>query len=331
VKLVTTAALLAGLMAGLVACRPRDAGRRGPKVAFLLATLQEERYQNDKRYFEDAARALGCTPFTLSADNDNARQLSQVEDSISRGARTLVIQPTDSAAAAAYVDKAHERGVKVLSYDRGIRESPTGAPDAQVAHDSFHVGVLQAEAAVKATGGRGTYVLLDGQAGHSVAMEIARGYHSVLDPLVKSGALKIATERNHDSWSPEQALKSVEDALAMTRGDVQAILCNNSGMARGAVQALEAAGKKGVFVAGADADAANVAYVCQGKQSVEVLKAIRPLAERAAQLACALAKGQPPGDAKAGTVAVTLVTRENARRLLAESGVYDDSTLTACR
>ena len=44
-------------------------------------------------------------------------------------------------------------------------------------------------------------------------------------------------------------------------------------MARGAVQAVQAAKlAQEVFIAGADADAANVNYVCEGKQSVEVLK-----------------------------------------------------------
>ena len=62
-------------------------------------------------------------------------------------------------------------------------------------------------------------------------------------------------------------------------------------MARGAVQAMQAAklGKQ-VFIAGADADAANVDYVCEGKQSVEVLKDIKPLAEKAAEVAAQLAR-----------------------------------------
>src|SRR5438067_430946 len=69
------------------------------KVAFLLSTLQEERYQKDKKYFEEKATSLGLAPFTLAADNDNAKQLAQVEDALSRGAKVLVIQPTDSVAA----------------------------------------------------------------------------------------------------------------------------------------------------------------------------------------------------------------------------------------
>lgn len=307
--------------------RSADSGK--PKVAFLLSTLQEERYQKDKTYFETAARKFGLAPFTLAADNDNARQLNEVEDALARGARVLVIQPTDSAAAGAYVSKAHERGASVVAYDRDIKN---GAVDYYVAHDSFKVGVLQAQAAVRATGGKGNFVLLDGQSGHSVATEITRGYYSVLQPYLDAHAIEIVVEKSHDSWSPEQALKTVEDAIAKSRGRLAAILANNSGMARGAVQAVKAAGLQNVFIAGADADAANVEYVCEGKQSVEVLKAIKPLAEKAAEVAAALVKtGLPGGTTQIAAVPVELVTADNARRLVVDSGFQLASALPACK
>ena len=272
--------------------------------------------------------------FTFSADNDNSRQLAQVEDALSRGAKVLVIQPTDSAAAAAYVGKAHEKGAKVVAYDRSIR----GDADFYVAHDSHAVGVMQAEAAIKATGGKGNFVLLDGQSGHSVASEIARGYHDTLDPYVQKGDVKIVVEKSHDASAPEQALKTVEDALAKTKGDLQAVLANNSGMARGAVQAVQAAGKAGVFIAGADADAANANFVCEGKQSVEVLKDIKPLAEKAAQVAASLAMGKSVegGTPLPGTktpviaVPVLLVDAGNAKALLVDSGFHQASAVPAC-
>lgn len=316
--------------AGACAKSP-DAGK--PKVAFLLSTLQEERYQKDKAYFEAAARKLGLAPFTLAADNDNARQLNEVEDALARGAKVLVIQPTDSAAAGAYVSKAHEDGVPVVAYDRNIK---SGAVDYYVAHDSFRVGVLQAEAAVKATGGRGNFVLLDGQSGHSVAMEIARGYYSVLQPLIDAGHVHIVVEKSHDAWSPEQALKTVEDAIAKSNGNLAAILANNSGMARGAVQAVQQAKLAHVFIAGADADAANVEYVCEGKQSVEVLKEIRPLAERAAEVAAELVRsgtvaGSGNGKTPVAAVAVNLVEPGNARALVIDSGFQEAAALPACK
>jgi D-xylose transport system substrate-binding protein len=306
------------------------------KVAFLLSTLQEERYKKDQNYFEEKAKALGLSSFTLAADNDNAKQLAQVEDALSRGAKVLVIQPTDSVAASSYVAKAHAKGAKVVAYDRSI-----GSPelDYYVAHDSFRVGVIEAEAAVKATAGKGNYVLLNGQSGHSVALEIARGYMSVLQPYVDRGDIKIVSQKNHDAWSPEQSLKTMEDAIAKNKGDIQAVLANNSGMARGAVQAIAAAnlGSKGIFVAGADADAANVNYVCEGKQSLEVWKDIRPLADMAANVASALVRGtevpgvaREPGKVPTANVPVLPVTKDTAKALLVDSGFHPAKAVPAC-
>ena len=332
--LVAVSTLVAG-----TACRSSsggaggEGGAGGAKVAFLLSTLQEERYKKDQKYFEDTARTKGLEVFTLSADNDNARQLSQVEDALARHARVLVVQPTDSAAAGGYVAKAHAHGAKVVAYDRSV----PGA-DFYVAHDSYSVGVMQAREAIQATHGEGNYVLLDGQSGHSVASEIARGYHETLQPYIDKGTISIVVEKNNDAWSPEQALKTVEDAIAKTKGRIAAILANNSGMARGAVQAVQAGGlaDKGVFIAGADADAANVNYVCEGKQSVEVLKDIEPLAREAAAVAAAMVQGQAvdASTSLAGvpvvSIPVVLVTRDNAKSTVLASGFHTAAELPSC-
>ena len=304
------------------------------KVAFLLSTLQEERYQKDKKYFEDKATSLGLAPFTLSADNDNAKQLAQVEDALSRGAKVIVVQPTDSTAAASYVSKAHAKGVKVVSYDRSIKSDDL---DVYVSHNAFDVGRIEAEEAVKYTGGKGNYVILDGQSGHSVVAEIDRGYMSVLKPLIDKGDIKIVVQKNHDAWSPEQSLKTMEDAIAKTKGDIQAVLANNSGMARGAVQAISAAGlsDKKIFTSGSDADAANINYVCEGKQTIEVLKDIKPLAEKAAEVALALSQNKPiegaTGKPPVINIEVHLVTKDNAKALIVDSGFQPAKSVPACK
>jgi D-xylose transport system substrate-binding protein len=316
-----TVALFSLLAVG--ACKaPED----GPQVAFLLSTLQEERYQKDLAYFEARARQLGVRVTTLAADNDNARQLAQVEDALTRGAKVLVIQPTDSQAASSYVRLAHAQGAKVIAYDRAIVADDL---DAYVSHDSYRVGVLQAEAAIAATGGKGKFVLLAGQAGHSVATEITRGYTETLAPYVSRGDVEIVSQQSHSAWSPEQALRSVEDALARAGGRVDAILANNSGMARGAVQAVEAAGLKGVFIAGADADAANVDFVCQGKQTLEVYKPIQPLAEAAADTAAAMIKGEAPASANVA-VPVEAIDADDVKARLVTTGFLSADELPGC-
>jgi len=258
-----------------------------PKIGFVLSTLQEERYQKDQKYFIEAAKRLGFEPLLVSADNNEQTQTAKVENLLSQGVKALVIQPVNSESAGNLVRIAHEDKVPVIAYDRLIKNSDV---DFYVTQDSFQVGVLQAEAAVKATGGKGNYVILMGQAGHSVAKEITRGVESV---LAKYPNIKVVVKRNHNGWSPQEALATTENALTQYKNNIAAILANNSGMAHGAIQALaeqKIVGK--VFVAGADADLASIKDVIAGRQQFEVLKDIRPLAERSAEVAYKLAMGQ---------------------------------------
>ena len=329
--------VLACVVAGLIAfAAATSSSKQPPDVALLLSTLQEERYQKDLKYFEARAKLLGVRTVVFAADNDNAKQLAQVEDALTLGAKVLVIQPTDSRAAASYVALAHRNGAKVVAYDRAIISCEL---DYYVSHDSYRVGVLQAEAAIRATGGKGKYVLLSGQSGHSVAAEITRGYLETLAPLVATGAIEIVVHQSHSAWSDEQALRTVEDALTQ-HGRVDAILANNSGMARGAVQAVAKRKFEGVFIAGADADRANVEFVCSGKQSIEVLKAIQPLAETAVDVASQLLHGETRSDTEIAldggmvpmvAVPVEVVTPANVRALLIESGFLTAGDVPACR
>ena len=71
--------------------------------------------------------------------------------------------------------------------------------------------------------------------------------------------------------------------------------------------------------------------MCEVKQSVEVLKDIRPLAERAAAVAVALAHGQPIDDDDGVIeVPVVLVTRANVGAVVVQPGFHAASALPAC-
>ena len=223
-KTLMTRLIAIALLAALAF--PGCARKDGPEVAFLLSTLQEERYQKDVKYFEARANELGLRVVTLAADNDNAKQISQVEDVLAQGVKVLVIQPTDSQAASSYV----------RSPTSTARRSPRTTarscrPISTITSRtiSYKVGVLQAKAAIAATNGKGKYVILSGQAGHSVAMEITRGYEETLAPYIAKGDIEIVMKQNHASWSPEQSLRTVEEALTRTGNHVDAILANNSG------------------------------------------------------------------------------------------------------
>lgn len=255
------------------------------KIGFVLATMQEERYQKDKKYFEDMAKKLGAEVLFASCNNNEQTQAAQVENLISKGAKALVIQAVNGETASSFVKQANKEGIPVVAYDRLITNAPLAA---FVTEDAKKVGELQAEAAIQFTKKKGKYVILMGTAGDQNAAERTEGAMNVLK---KYPEIQVVAQQAHAGWSPELAMKTVENTLTKQKNDIQAVIANNSGMARGAVQALEEQKLTGkVFVAGADADLSAMKDILSGKQQMDVYVSIQDLAEKAAKIAVSLAK-----------------------------------------
>jgi D-xylose transport system substrate-binding protein len=262
-----------------------------PKIAFLLKTMQEERYQTDRRDFIAAAEKLGAEVQFDSAGNDEERQLEEFDVALDSGAKTIVLQPVDTGTAGAMVAKANARGVRVVGYDSMLTNGPL---DVMVMQDSWAVGTLQADAMVawlQKKYGKvvGNIVLIMGQPGDSNAQALSSG---VYEMLAKNPGVKLLAQRSHADWSPDAARATADTMLLKYPGQIDAFICNNSGLAYGVMQSLQSAGlddASKVFVAGADADLRNVRLVARDKQSLEVWKEIEPLADKAAEVAVTLA------------------------------------------
>ncbi len=261
------------------------------KIGFLLKTMQEERYQRDKKAFFDKAAELGFDVVFDSANNNEQTQMALFENMLVQGVKVIVLQPVNTGTAGNMVRMAHEAGVRVIGYDSMLVNGPL---DAMVMQDSWAVGKLQAEALVQwllAKKGKveGRVVLIRGQPGDSNAKAMSQG---VLDVIAANPGLELVADQSHESWSPEKAMATAENILVKYQNQIDAFICNNSGMARGVISALEGQGladSTRVFVAGSDADLVNIQYVAQGKQAVEIWKKIDPLAQRAAEVAFILA------------------------------------------
>ena len=269
------------------------------KIGFLLKTMQEERYQRDKAAFLAKAKALGAEVIFDSANNDEQTQLAAFENMLSRGAQAIVLQPVNTGTAGSMVTSAHKGGVKVIGYDAMLVNGPL---DAMVMQDSWAVGKLQAEAMVawlkaKYGAAKGNVVLIRGQPGDSNANTMSSG---VLEVLKANPELKLVADQSHEGWSPDKAMATTENLLTKSGNKIDAVICNNSGMARGVIAALDGQGlasAEKIFVAGSDADLVNIQYVAQGKQAVDIWKKIDPLAESAAEIAVKLATN-PDKEAK---------------------------------
>ncbi|MEK8130465.1 D-xylose ABC transporter substrate-binding protein [Paenibacillus filicis] len=259
------------------------------KIGFSMDTLLEERWLKDRDLFKAAGEALGAEVKILAANGDDAKQLSQAETFIGEGVDILVIVPHNSEAMAAIVKKAHSTGIKVLAYDRLIKNSDL---DLYVSFDNERVGELQAQAITKLVP-KGKYVYIGGADTDNNAHLYKKGVFNVLQPLIDKGEITIVFDQWTEDWTPVNALANMKAALSANNNQIDAIICANDATAGGIVQALaeqQLAGR--IPVAGQDADLAAAQRVVEGTQTMTVYKPIQSLAEKAAELAVKLAKGE---------------------------------------
>lgn len=324
-KILSTAimtAMLALTSAGAMA----DA--KNPKIGFSIDDLRVERWTRDRDYFVAASEKLGAKVFVQSADANEQRQISQIENLISRGIDVLVIVPFNATVLTNSIKEAKKAGIKVIAYDRLILNADI---DAYISFDNEKVGEMQSEALVKLVP-KGNYYMLGGAPTDNNAKLFREGQMKVLQPLVDKGDIKIVGKQWVKEWSPSEALAITENALTANNNKIDAIVASNDGTAGGAIQALAAqklAGK--VAVSGQDADVAGVKRVIAGTQAMTVYKPLKSIATGAAELSVQLARNETPkynasydnGLKKVNAVLLkpTVLTKENVN-LLVTDGFY---------
>lgn len=299
-KLGMLGALLV-LVFSLVACssgatKPEDSskssgGKKNGKlvIGFSMDTLEEERWQKDRDLFVEKAESLGATVNVQAANGDDAKQISQAENLISQGVDVLVVVPHNAEVAASIVEMAHKEGIKVISYDRLIKNSDV---DLYVSFDNERVGEMQAKAITELKP-KGNYVLIEGADTDNNAHLFKQGQMNVLQPLIDKGDIKVVYDQWTDEWDPANALTNMENALTANKNKVDAVVAANDGTAGGVIQALAAQKLDGkVPVSGQDAELAAVRRLVDGTQTMTVYKPIKLIAETVADAAVKMAKDE---------------------------------------
>jgi D-xylose transport system substrate-binding protein len=317
------------------------------KVALLLPETKTTRYETaDRPDFEAKMKELAPNAQIIysNANQDANLQLSQAEAALTNGAQVLVLDPVDSAAAAAIANKAKAQGVPVIAYDRLILNS-TGV-DYYISFDNVEVGKLQAQSLMKKLDSMGlskpTIVMINGSPTDNNAKLFKQGAHSVFDPLVQQGKLVIAKEYDTPDWSPDQAQNEMQQALTALGNKVDGVYCANDGTASGAIAAMKAAGLNPIPpVTGQDAELAGIQRILVGQQYMTVYKAIKPEAEAAAELAYDLltkkpvpasmtnGKTTPNGSMDVPSVLLTpvAVTKDNIKDTVVKDGFWKVSQI----
>jgi len=286
---VATVALLVGACGG--GASP-SAG--GGKIALLLPEKQTARYEAaDRPYFEAKFKEL-CPGYTITYQNaseDATVQQTQAESAITEGVKVLVLDPVDGKAAKAIVEKAKEKKIPVISYDRLTQ----GDIDYYISFDNEMVGKLQGEALIaklKADGNpTGPITMINGSQKDNNALLFNKG---AKDAFTAAGVV-IAKEDWAANWKAEEAQTIMDGFItALGKDGFKGAYQANDGTAGGAIVAMKNAGidVTKVPTTGQDAETAAIQRIIAGQQYMTVYKAIKPEAEAAAILACKLAKGE---------------------------------------
>ncbi|HEV8392273.1 MAG TPA: sugar-binding protein, partial [Dongiaceae bacterium] len=268
----------------------------------------------------------------------------------------LVIAAIDGTTLSAILQQAHDSGVKVIAYDRLIRDS--GNVDYYATFDNFQVGVIQASSIVDGLGlknGKGPFniELFGGSPDDNNAFFFYDGAMSVLQPyidskklVVQSGQMgmdKVGTLR----WDGAVAQARMDNLLSAYYGDkrVDAVLSPYDGLSIGILSSLKGVGYGGAdqpmpIVTGQDAEVPSIKSMIAGEQYSTVFKDTRELAKVTAKMVDALLAGKevPVNDTKTYNNGVKVVPsyllkpvsvgRDNWKEILIGSGYYKEEQIT---
>jgi putative multiple sugar transport system substrate-binding protein len=282
---------------------------KGP-VAISMPTKSSARWiadgANMVKYFQEK----GYKTDLQYADDDIPNQLAQIENMVTKGAKVLVIAAIDGTTLSDVLQKAADKGVKVIAYDRLIKGSKN--VDYYATFDNFQVGVLQAgyiEQALGLKAGKGPFniELFGGSPDDNNAFFFYNGAMSVLKPYIDSGKLvvrskqlgmdKVSTLR----WDGAVAQARMDNLLSAyyTNAHVDAVLSPYDGLSIGIISSLKGVGygtpkSPMPVVTGQDAEVQSVKSMLKKEQTSTVFKDTRELAKVTVSMVDAMLAGKKP-------------------------------------
>ena len=345
--------LLFALVLGLLLGGCTSAGEQEPlseqpaadrmQIGLSFDSFVIERWLRDRDVFVSTAEEMGAIVNVQNANGDVEEQIDQIRYFIQKGMDVIVIIAIDGEALTDVVKEAKSAGIKVVSYDRLIRNAGT---DLYVSFDNEKVGYLMGEHLKETLHGEGDiYAIFGSRSDHNVDMA-----RDGLEKALEGTDISIVYSAYCDNWLAELAFDAVNEGLR-EHPQVDGIMCGNDDLAGQAIRALAEHRLAGsVPVAAQDAELAACQRILEGTQTMTVYKSVDEEARCAAQLAVRLGRGEDiPAAGEASTEsrgsegdAITVtqtifdgteeipyyviepeaVTRENLDEVIIESGFH---------
>lgn len=237
-------------------------------VGLSVSTLNNPFFVDLKEGAEEAAAELGLTLIATDAQNDANRQLSSVEDLISRGVDILIINPVDSSAIVPAIRTANNAGIPVITVDRG---ADGGTVVSHVASDNVAGGRMAGEYLIELLGGKGKVVELEGIPGTSAARDRGEGFNAAI-----ADYKDIQVVAKQEAGFDRARGLSVMENILQAQPEIDAVFAHNDEMALGALTAIRVSGRN-ILVVGFDATDDAVKAVEEGRMAATVAQKPRDM------------------------------------------------------
>ncbi|MFY1026971.1 ribose ABC transporter substrate-binding protein RbsB [Actinobacillus seminis] len=251
-------------------------------IALAISTLDNPFFVSLKDGAQKKADELGYKLVVLDSQNDPAKELANVEDLMVRGAKVLLINPTDSEAVVNAVAMANRNKVPVITLDRGAAK---GNVVTHIASDNVAGGKMAGDFIAQKFGDNAKVIQLEGIAGTSAARERGEGFKQAIE----AHKFEVLASQPAD-FDRTKGLNVMENLLA-SKGSVQAVFAQNDEMALGALRAIDAANKK-VLVVGFDGTDDGVKAVKSGKMAATIAQQPELIGSLGVENADKVIKGQ---------------------------------------
>ncbi|WP_371136110.1 multiple monosaccharide ABC transporter substrate-binding protein [Devosia sp.] len=280
-------------------------------IGIAMPTQSSLRWISDGNELKAALEAKGYSVDLQYAEDDIPNQLAQIENMVTKGVKALVIASIDGTTLSSVLQQAADGGIKVIAYDRLIRDS--GNVDFYTTFDNFEVGVLQASSILKGLGypektGPWNVELFGGSPDDNNAFFFYDGAMSVFQPLIDDGTLVVKSGQTGMEtvgtlrWDGAVAQARMDNLLSAHYSDgsrVDAVLSPYDGLSRGIISSLRgvgygAADQPWPIISGQDAELPSVKAIIAGEQYSTVFKDTRELANITAELVDTVISGGAP-------------------------------------
>ena len=277
-------------------------------LGLAVANLQADFFNFIKESVEEEAARLGYEVITVDANGDSARQVSQIQDLITRRVDALIYIPAGATAASVPVRDAKKAGIPVVSVDRNPPDAPG---DSFIATDSEEAARVLGEFVAGKTGGQGVVGVVQGQLG--TTPEIARdtGFEKA---LANYPGLKTVEKQASEGWHMDEGFAIAQDLL-QRNPNINVIFGRADALAMGAAQAVKVANLgHDVLVVGFDGDREGLVAVKEGRLAATMTQQTRLMGRLAVRFAVDLVENRyvPPEM----LLGATLTTKENVDQFI---------------